>query len=81
MSENKEPEVLDPDDRDYKDDDYFERQTHPAYDYDDPHRHVYQRHVSFGCGPFGCVTGCLFWIMISMLVSLLLTWLVNMIFW
>ncbi|MGV3243452.1 hypothetical protein [Staphylococcus sp. 11261D007BR] len=73
---NKEPEVIDPDDPRYRHPDDFNRQRNNQYEHHRPQggRFYYK---SVGCTPIGCFPGCLF----SIIISIILTFLLNMLFW
>ncbi|GGI30061.1 hypothetical protein J8H63_02320 [Staphylococcus chromogenes] len=82
---NNQPEVIDPDDPRYRRPDDFNRNhgrdsNQDMFDnrYLDSQRggrHFYYR--SYGCTPIGCFPGCL----ISLILSILLTFMLNMFFW
>ncbi len=68
--EDNHVEVIDPNDRRYKDDDYFNH-SHPN------DRAQYSVRYRYGCGcPFGCLSS----IVISILLSIIFTFLLNWVF-
>ncbi|MCE5034780.1 MULTISPECIES: hypothetical protein [Staphylococcus] len=74
MSNNKHPEVIDPEDKRYKDDDYF-KETKESSQKNPYQPFNYNKHIGCHLGPFGCLGGCFSIILllsfISYLVSLL----------
>lgn len=63
-------EVIDPEDRRYKDDNYFNGNDHNE-------RNNYSIRYHYGCG---CPFGCLFSLIISILLSIIFTFLLNWMF-
>ncbi|WP_210129464.1 hypothetical protein [Staphylococcus sp. GDX8P66P] len=74
MSNNKHLEVIDPEDKRYKDDDYF-KETKESSQKNPYQPFNYNKHIGCHLGPFGCLGGCFSIILllsfISYLVSLL----------
>lgn len=71
MSRDQQPEVIDPKDQRYKDDDYFKQgqqfnTTSPRQSYH------YSKNIGCGCGPLGCLSGCMTLILLSALITFLL---------
>ncbi|OEK66751.1 hypothetical protein AST00_04945 [Staphylococcus equorum] len=76
MSQKDQPEVIDPDDQRYKDPDHFNK--HSQKPYAGTHQHQsynYTKNVGCGCGPFGCLSGCITLILLSSLLTFLLNFL------
>ncbi|MCU5747112.1 hypothetical protein N9R04_10620 [Staphylococcus sp. SQ8-PEA] len=71
--ETEDHEVIEPGDKRYKDDSYFKNQEPHRYEEEDPN--IYIRNYGCTSGP-GCMGGCLF----SIIISILLTWLLNLLF-
>ncbi|MBU8680010.1 hypothetical protein QI037_04530 [Staphylococcus saprophyticus] len=74
MSQNDHPEVIDPNDRRYKDEDYFKNPKQPDYSHSNQAFH-YSKNIGCGCGPFGCLSGCITLILLSSLITFLLNFL------
>ncbi|MRF37473.1 hypothetical protein BU096_07545 [Staphylococcus xylosus] len=75
MSNNNNPEVIDPDDQRYKDKDYFNKKNQ-GIPTNKRHQSLnYTKHIGCGCGPLGCFGGCFTSIIIFSLVSYLLSFL------
>ncbi|WP_017722481.1 hypothetical protein [Staphylococcus xylosus] len=75
MSNNNNPEVIDPDDQRYKDKDYFNKKNQ-GIPTNKRHQSLnYTKHIGCGCGPLGCFSGCFTLIIIFSLVSYLLSFL------
>lgn len=74
MSQNDHPEVIDPNDRRYKDEDYFKNPKQPDYS-DSNQTFHYSKNIGCGCGPFGCLSGCITLILLSSLITFLLNFL------
>ncbi|MDW4066798.1 hypothetical protein QI274_02575 [Staphylococcus saprophyticus] len=74
MSQNDHPEVIDPNDRRYKDEDYFKNPKQSDYSYSNQTFH-YSKNIGCGCGPFGCLSGCITLILLSSLITFLLNFL------
>lgn len=74
MSNNKQPEVIDPEDKRYKDDDYF-KQT-KEHSQKNPYQSFnYNKHIGCHLGPFGCLGGCLSIILLLSFISYLVSFL------
>lgn len=73
MTNNDQPEVIDPNDPRYKDDDYFKHSPseHQRSRFEQDRKIKY---YSFGCTPFGC--GCL---PVVAIIALVITWLISFI--
>ncbi|PHK49289.1 hypothetical protein [Staphylococcus edaphicus] len=71
MPQNKHPDVIDPKDQRYKDDDYFKR-TNQSNPFNSNQTFHYSRNMSCGCGPLGCLSGCITLILLSSLITFLL---------
>lgn len=69
MSSNEKPKVLTPGDDQYKDDSYFKHHRHSNNNHD---AKGYSRHYHYGtrigCGPFGCLGGCLTLILLPIII-------------
>lgn len=74
MSQNDHPEVIDPNDRRYKDEDYFKNPKQPDYS-DSNQTFHYSKNIGCGCGPIGCLSGCITLILLSSLITFLLNFL------
>ncbi|MBO0383036.1 hypothetical protein [Staphylococcus saprophyticus] len=74
MSQNDHPEVIDSNDRRYKDEDYFKNPKQPDYSHSNQTFH-YSKNIGCGCGPFGCLSGCITLILLSSLITFLLNFL------
>lgn len=74
MSQNDHPEVIDPNDRRYKDEDYFKNPKQPDYSHSNQTFH-YSKNIGCGCGAFGCLSGCITLILLSSLITFLLNFL------
>ncbi|OEL03764.1 hypothetical protein [Staphylococcus casei] len=75
MAQNDQPKVIDPDDERYKDSDYFKKGDVQPNDRNFK-TYKYTRNTGCGCGPLGCGSGCFTLI----LLSLFLTYLINLLF-
>lgn len=75
MSNNNNPEVIDPDDQRYKDKDYFNKKNQDIPTNNQHHSLNYTKHFGCGCGLLGCFGGCFTLIIIFSLVSYLLSFL------
>ena len=72
VANDKHPEVIDPDDKRYKDDDYFKQNKNPSQ----KNRYQsfnYNRQVGCHLGPFGCLGGCVSLILLFSLISYLVS--------
>ncbi|UUY77633.1 hypothetical protein NUT40_07550 [Staphylococcus saprophyticus] len=74
MSQNDHPEVIDPNDRRYKDEDYFKNPKQPDHSHSNQTFH-YSKNIGCGCESFGCLSGCITLILLSSLITFLLNFL------
>ncbi|NWK84661.1 hypothetical protein HYE69_07545 [Staphylococcus sp. GSSP0090] len=71
MSQNDHPEVIDPNDQRYKDENYFKNNKQPD-DFNSNQTFHYSKNIGCGCGPLGCLSGCITLILLSSLITFLL---------
>ncbi|SCS31593.1 hypothetical protein [Staphylococcus caeli] len=71
MSRDQQPEVIDPKDQRYKDDDYF-KQAQQFNTTSSRQSYHYSKNIGCGCGPLGCLSGCMTLILLSALITFLL---------
>ncbi|WP_436860169.1 hypothetical protein [Staphylococcus caeli] len=72
MTRDQQPEVIDPKDQRYKDDSYF-KQGQQQFNTTSPRgSYHYSKNIGCGCGPFGCLSGCMTLVLLSALITFLL---------
>ncbi|HLR20110.1 MAG TPA: hypothetical protein VK115_09475 [Staphylococcus sp.] len=78
MARKDQPEVIDPDDQRYKKPEHFNKPRQSSYkdSYNNtPHSFIYTKNIGCGCGPMGCLSGCITLILLSSFITFLLNFL------